>query len=495
MQAMLMGFLMIGFVGCAGAAQTPAPATVANSGIMEIELPTGETSPESPAPNLNTPENSSNTDTNITETARTTVFVRSGTPRVIDNNGDLWGWLGNIGNGSNEDVLTPTKIMGNVKSIVNATSAIDNSDNLWSWGNWQGTELVYPTMVFENVQEVRSGHILTKNGDLWNIENNLLVFQNVSTFYIPSLNFSNIFVITTNGALWGWGANGVGQLGDGSLIDRDEPVLIMENVADVVMAGNFNRGFGSTFILAKNGDLYATGLNHRGQLGNSTFENINIPERIMSNVSSVYALIALPDLSTSVFAITNNNALYAWGSNEFGELGNGTFLEQSRPVHIMDNVLNIFEVEFTLQDRAVFAITIDDSLYAWGRHVDAGIGDGSIPGIIWDNTYNDRNSPVWIMQDVSSLHIGDNRFVITNNNELWAWGGFSRLLGNGESSLIPIFIMDHISTFYPYMGSNFAVTTNGTLYAWGSNSGGILGDGTNISRDFPVRIMENVQTQ
>jgi len=501
MQAMLLGFLLAGLVGCTAVEQTFAPAAVPNEGVAE-----NATISEATLPTTTDTSTSTNNrrQTINTEGLDRRIYVDFFGVRVIDNNGDLWGWgdASLLGNNSTENALIPVKIMSNVRSILDNTTVVDDDNNLWDWSgggwgfpmiSWLGDELELtstPAMIFENFQELirlptqvigtgdnremfELSYILTKNGQLIHLSTGVLVMENVKTTYTPLSN-TIIFIITTDNILWGWGANDVGQLGIGTFANiaypTQTPTPIMENVEKVV-----STTFGSTFMLRTDGSVWATGRNHLGQLGNGNFENINTPQFIMDNVAYIHAWDW--GANSSVFAITKDNVLYSWGTNEFGQLGNGTFNDRNTPTRVMENVIAIFNTS----EATMFALSEDSVLWGWGRNEFAELGDGTM--------FTTQNTPVRIMDNVFTMVGGR---VLTNNNELWAWGSnHNYRLGDGTSDYrtTPVHIMDNVH----FIHDRFAITNDNVLWAWGENDRGQLGDGTFIDRNLPVRIMENVR--
>lgn len=103
------------------------------------------------------------------------------------------------------------------------------------------------------------------------------------------------------------------------------------------------------------------GHNEFGELGDGTFNDSLMPVRIMENVASVY----VSSRSSTNFLITTSGALYGWGCNSRGSIGNGTNYDSSFPVKILDDVAVVFNEDFA----AVYAITNDGVLYAWGGYI------------------------------------------------------------------------------------------------------------------------------
>jgi alpha-tubulin suppressor-like RCC1 family protein len=85
-------------------------------------------------------------------------------------------------------------------------------------------------------------------------------------------------------------------------------------------------------------------------------------------------------------AITSGGNLLAWGSNEDGELGDGTTINRAHPTWIMDNVVDI-----CAGDACSLAVKRDGSLWAWGSNEYGQLGDG---------TTKSQHKPVKIMDDV-----------------------------------------------------------------------------------------------
>ena len=215
---------------------------------------------------------------------------------------------------------------------------------------------------------------------------------------------------------------------------------------------------------------------------------------------------------TSVFLIKEDNSLWAWGSNIYGRLGDGTAStsiwrnqgivvnnNRNRPVHIMDNV-SIIKSTW----NSTFVIQNDGNLWAWGRNDRGQLGDG---------TRTDRYNPTLIMTNVAYVYpAASTTFAIKTDGSLWAWGeNRNGNIGDGTTSIeewrdeyrhwhmiedntrcSPVHIMDNVASVKATGSSTFAIKTDGSLWAWGRNLSGQLGDGTNINRYSPVYIMENV---
>jgi alpha-tubulin suppressor-like RCC1 family protein/chitodextrinase len=126
---------------------------------------------------------------------------------ALDSNGQLWGWgsnySGQLGIGSQQEALTPTLVKSNITKISAGSEfslALDNNGVLWAWGMKLGIgltldKLTTPIRVMSEVVDIDAGrlHALARKRD---------------------------------NTLWAWGANSAGELGDGTTIARDEPVLV-----------------------------------------------------------------------------------------------------------------------------------------------------------------------------------------------------------------------------------------------------------------------------
>ncbi len=164
------------------------------------------------------------------------------------------------------------------------------------------------------------------------------------------------------GALWGWGWNYQGQLGDGTVESRSKPLPVegLSRVVQAVGGGNFSAALlaeGSVYVwgldsatprrleglpptvalaagrehllcLTKEGEVWALGANEAGQLGDGTQES-RLEARPVEGLRGVVALAAGDAHS---LALTGEGILYAWGRNEYGQLGDGTRQNRLRPV-------------------------------------------------------------------------------------------------------------------------------------------------------------------
>ena len=103
------------------------------------------------------------------------------------------------------------------------------------------------------------------------------------------------FILKTDNTLWATGDNFLGQLGDGTNTDRKSPVKIMENVKDVsagaahslILTKSNNLTTRNIFTTGNN-TLWATGFNFYGRLGDGTDIERNSPVKIMENVKDIW---------------------------------------------------------------------------------------------------------------------------------------------------------------------------------------------------------------
>lgn len=219
---------------------------------------------------------------------------------------------GQLGNGSrnmdyNVAQVKPQKIyMKEENKFIEISAgyshclAIDINGKLWSWGNNQYGQLGDGT----NVDK----YIINKVEIPEEIK-----FNKIMAGYGHSL------AIDEHGNLWSWGNNQYGQLGDGTIENKETPVKIMEGIKEATV------GYQYSLAIDINGNLWSWGNNKCGQLGDGTIEDKHSPIKIMRGIKEISAGYR------HVLAVDNNNVLWSWGDNSYGQLGDGTTTESVVP--------------------------------------------------------------------------------------------------------------------------------------------------------------------
>ena len=181
---------------------------------------------------------------------------------------------------------------------------------------------------------------------------------------------------TSKGHELAWGLNINGQLGNGTTTNSSTPVRVLLPAGAVVTTMTA----GENFALAgtSGGGLFAWGANNLGQFGDGTTASSDIPVEvfILTRGPSIGHLVSLAAGSGHTLALFSSGALLAWGGNGQGELGNGTTTSSDTPVGVLlpagAQVTAIRGGEFDSM-----ALTAKGHVLTWGYDADGELGDGS----------------------------------------------------------------------------------------------------------------------
>ena len=292
--------------------------------------------------------------------------------------------------------------------------------------------------------------------------------------------------VTTDGALYGWGSNGSGQLGDGTLTRRPTPVRITlpdEAGVQAVAAGDNH-----SLAAATDGTLYAWGFNGSGQLGTGKVSNDRTPVKVALPDDVRVEAVAAGD-NHSV-ALATNGSVYAWSYNGSGQLGDGTMSNAPTPVKVAlpDDVR--IEVVAAAGEHSV-AVATDGLVYAWGNNVYGQLGDG---------TMNNASTPIKVapLEGVKIEVVaaaGSHSLAVGSDGSAYAWGtNMYGQLGNGQNTggrtPVEVALPDDVDAVAVAAADyhSLAVASDGSAYAWGYNASGQLGDGTKQDSLAPVEV-------
>ncbi len=128
-----------------------------------------------------------------------------------------------------------------------------------------------------------------------------------------------------------WGANTSGQLGNGTTTDSTIPVPVSGalNPFTISAGGHHTCGLAGPGF-AFTGPVYCWGDNSFGQLGNGTTTNSTTPVPISG--ASPYLFATVSAGASHTCGVAPNGIGYCWGDNSFGQLGNGTMTNSTTPV-------------------------------------------------------------------------------------------------------------------------------------------------------------------
>ena len=282
---------------------------------------------------------------------------------------------------------------------------------------------------------------------------------------------------------WGW--NNVGQLGNGTAANSNTPVMV--NLPTGVIPTAVTAGSGHNLAIGSDGKLYAWGDNEGGELGNGSNSNSTTP--LVVSLPSGVVPTAIAGGTDHSLAIGSDGKLYAWGWNVYGELGNGSNANSINIPVVVSLPGGVTPTAIAAAGFHSMAIGSDGKLYAWGINNYGELGNG---GISPSNIPVVANLPSGVVPTAIAAGY-EYSMAIGNNGKLYAWGENDRgQLGNGSSitSGIPV-VVSLPSGVVPTAVTagdfhSLAIGSDGKLYAWGSNFYGQLGNDSSAFSNTPV---------
>ena len=283
-----------------------------------------------------------------------------------------------------------------------------------------------------------------------------------------------------SGSVYCWGENDYGGVGDGTTSDRGTPVLVaaMPGPVNAVAAGNFH-----SCAINSASRAACWGYNGDGQLGGGTPVGRATPRPVAGLQGGVLAVAAG---LTHACAIDGNRAVWCWGNNGQGQLGNGS--ETTTPTPTGVDYLKQGMIALAIGGSHTCALDGEGVVFCWGYNQDGQIGNGT----------TDRYQQATAVPDVNGV-IGisagwSHSCAVRYNGEVYCWGRDTHGalgLGATTSTLVPQRVNGLPADVIAISGLLYhqcALTTSGDVWCWGNNTSGQLGDGTFTNRSTPVKV-------
>jgi len=290
--------------------------------------------------------------------------------------------------------------------------------------------------------------------------------------------------VTSTGRVLTWGAAVYGQLGDGSTTPVDVPVRA--GLPAGARVTSVRAGCDHVLALTSTGRIYAWGYNADGEVGNGTTSfGQDTPVRVHMPAGSRVTAISAGCYHS--LAVTSTGRVYAWGLNSDGELGDGSTASNALPVRVRFPA-GARIATITAGCYHSLAISATGRIFAWGDNEFGQLGDG---------TTVSRHRPVRasFAAPVTGLFAGCNHtLVLTRTGRVYGWGenDFGQL-GDGTAvdSATPVRakLPAGVRPAGIAAGCNhsLALTSTGRVYGWGYNNDGELGDASTTASYTPVR--------
>lgn len=259
------------------------------------------------------------------------------------------------------------------------------------------------------------------------------------------------------------------------------PKPARRGTAVVVVAGSSH-----TCALTAAGGVDCWGTNHFGELGDGTAEGAFVPNPSPVSVTGLTGGIrTISSGSDHTCVLMKRGTVSCWGLNQFGELGEGDLVNRNAPVAVR-GLKGIRAI--TAGDGQTCALTSSKAVWCWGLNIQGQLGDGT--------TVN-RSRPVRVhgLGPVRSIDAGGvHTCAVTTVGAVRCWG-FNEFgqLGDGTTvdrhTPVPVAGLAAGVRMIAAGGLHTcALTTGGRVLCWGGNSQGQLGDGTTKKRLTPVAV-------
>jgi alpha-tubulin suppressor-like RCC1 family protein len=226
------------------------------------------------------------------------------------------------------------------------------------------------------------------------------------------------------------------------------------------------------------------GGNFNGDLGNGMTADSSAPGPVSGFGTGVVQVAAGFEHS---LAVRSDGTVWAWGSNYYGELGDGTTTASSKPVQVTGLTGVIAVAAGTWES---LALRSDGTVWAWGRNQYGQLGNG---------TTTDSSTPVRVTGLTGVTKIASTygfSMALRSDGTVWVWGDGGRFgTGRTTSSPVPVKVagLSQVTGIAANQDSAYAIRTSSitdltSVWAWGRNTYGDLGDGSTAMRLAPEQV-------
>ena len=283
---------------------------------------------------------------------------------------------------------------------------------------------------------------------------------------------------TAAGRLWCWGANGSGQLGDGSNVTRKKPTLAALPGGQATQVA-LESGDSHSCVLQSDGTVRCWGRNEVGAAGGP-------PAAVRSaNLVDVPLTGAISAGGSNGCALGADGQVRCWGANDQGQLGGASPPVAGTPVSV---VLPQRVRSLSVGGAHTCAVLVDGTVSCWGA---GGRGQLGRPG-------GSAPAPVEGLTGVLSVASGRDHTCVLKAGEddgVWCWGSNDQgQLGvpAGDDRPTPVAATGAGAGPFAALEAGDAVTwalrTDGVVLAFGAGDDGLLGDGTGVSSATAVGV-------
>ncbi|MEY8239730.1 MAG: cadherin-like domain-containing protein, partial [Cycloclasticus sp.] len=303
---------------------------------------------------------------------------------ALFDDGSVYTWGGNgsgqLGLGTTINNYVPTRVGGlpKIKDFALGsyyTLALDVDGAVWYWGNSVTVPMAIPLsegMVIDDIAASYSYiYLLDSNGNIYTeyadssptLPSQIAGFSNISEINSGQ---SHLLALDNNGLVWASGNNRYGQLGYGQDTGSSSVPVQVSKISSIV---SIEAGSNYSFAIDDQGQLFAWGDNNYGQLGDETYLNRNVPVEVatLSNVAEVKAG------NNHTLVRTIDGSLYGMGYGSSYALGSVDEYRISTPKLIMDESVSAIGAG----NNSSFVIGTDGLSYSFGANSSGRLGDGT----------------------------------------------------------------------------------------------------------------------
>ncbi|MFQ5717904.1 MAG: RCC1 repeat-containing protein [Acidobacteriota bacterium] len=442
--------------------------------------------------------------------------------------GEVWTWgdntWGQLGDGTILDRLVPTPITGvvDVKALSAGGGhalALDVRGRIWAWGRNNRGQIgdggtVARTLPVELFAGDPSRHCIEIAAGLqhslglddhglvlaWGADDSaqlgngpvtgdqlLPVAVSPANGFLRAVHIAaggeHSLALTARGRVYGWGADGEGQVGDGASLPapaREVPT-VTAGITGLPGATAIAAGHLHSAALLSNGSVAVWGSNLSGQVGNDSPVAASAPV-VLPGVKMRGMLCAAAAWKQS-YTLGGDGTIWAFGDNLEGQLGDGTATSRWKPRQV-DGLTDV--IALSVNTSNVLGLRADGTVWAWGKNQSGQVGlppntgwqcPSSLPG----NVCRPLQVGAGVLTDVKAVAAGTYfHLALQADGSVWSWGANSSGQlgrGTGLDDPVPRVVpgLDGVISLAGGGGHGLALLSGGTVKAWGRDTNCELG--------------------